>query len=248
MRLCADHSQRIALRALLLVLVAFAAPCARAQEVTDDGRAAIVFAHPTVFERFSGAPYFWFDDQSGGVTSYRVAVPNIIYHARPWLQGWGGLLVTWTNNEASGNTRELRPYVGVKVFVPNSAHIHIFDWTRLEWRHITNTESNTITREWRFRTRPGVEFPLSARAWQPGTFYGLANGEMLVQHDFVDAARFMSGAGYISSDRVRLEFQYVFELSRTSSTDALAYSDNSFRLDFKYSFKEGLHHKQNGPE
>jgi hypothetical protein len=45
----------------------------------------------------------------------------------------------------------------------------------------------------------------------------------------------VSGAGYIKNDRVRIEFQYVLELSRNAATDALAYSDNSFRLDFKYS-------------
>ena len=132
--------------------------------------------------------------------------------------------------------------------MPNSTHINLYDWTRFEWRRTTNTDSNTITRVWRFRTRPGVEFPLSERAWQPGTFYGLANGEMFVEHNFVDALRFMSGAGYIKNDRVRLEFQYVLEVSRKSATEALPYSDNSFRLDVKLSFKEGLLHKQEGPE
>jgi len=246
MRACADHSLRIALR--VLVLTALGAAAAHAQDVTNDGRVAAIFAHPLVFDHFSGAPYVWFDDQTGGVKSYRVAFPNIIYHATPWLQGWGGFIVTWTDNDASGNTRELRPYVGFKVFVPNSAHIHVFNWTRLEWRRITNTSNDTITREWRLRTRPGIEFPLSAHAWQPGTFYGLANGELFVEHGFIDAVRFMSGAGYIRNDRVRVDLNYVFELSRSAPSDALAYSDNSFRLDFKYSFKQGLLHKQQGPE
>jgi len=58
----------------------------------------------------------------------------------------------------------------------------------------------------------------------------------------------MSGAGYIKNDRIRFEFAYVLELSRKSSSDALAYTDNSFRLDFKYSFTEGLHHKEAGTE
>ncbi len=225
-----------------------AATSARAQDVTNDGRIGVVFAHPTIFDKFSGAPYVWFDDLTGHLTSYRVAVPNIIYQAKPWLQGWGGLLVTWKNNEASGDTRELRPYIGVKVFVPNSAHIHLYEFTRLEWRRITNTDNNTITREWRLRTAPGVEFPLSARAWEPGTFYGLANAEMFVQNSFVDAVRFTSGAGYIRNDRLRIEFSYVLELSRKASSDALAYSDNSFRLDLKYSFRQGLLRKQEGPE
>src|SRR5499427_10397669 len=246
MRACADRSLRIALR--VLVLTALGAAAAHAQDVTNDGRVAAIFAHPLVFDHFSGAPYVWFDDQTGGVKSYRVAFPNIIYHVRPWLQGWGGLIVSWRDDQASGNTRELRPYVGFKVFVPNSAHIHLYNWTRLEWRRITNTRNDTITREWRLRTRPGIEFPLSAHAWQPGTFYGLANGELFVEHGFIDAVRFMSGAGYIRNDRVRVELNYVLELSRSVPSDALAYTDNSFRLDFKFSFKQGLLHKQQGPE
>ena len=248
MQSCVNRSPRAAVFTLVLVFVAVSAPGADAQDVTDDGRAGIVFAHPTVLDEFSGAPYVWFDDQTGSVTSFRVAFPNIIYHARPWLQGWAGLIVTWKDKETSGNTRELRPYVGVNVFVPNSAHIHVYDWTRYEWRRTTNTDSDTITRVWRFRTRPGVEFPLSTRAWQPGTFYGLANGELFVEHNFVDAVRFMSGAGYIKNDRVRIEFNYVLELSKNAAADALAYSDNSFRLDVKLSFKQGLLRKQEGPE
>lgn len=236
-------------RASLLLLLAFAAvPDARAQDVTNDGRLGVVFAHPTVLEDISGAPYVWFDDQTGSVTSFRFAFPNLIYHAKPWLQGWSGVIVTWKNNPSSDDTREFRPYVGVKVFVPNSAHIHLYDWTRYEWRRTTDTDNDTVTRVWRFRTRPGVEFPLSAQAWQPGTFYGLANGELFVEHNFVDAVRFMSGAGYIKNDRVRIEFNYVLELSRNSSSDALAYTDNSFRLDFKFSFRQGLLHKQEGPD
>ena len=239
--------QPTAFRAPLVVLIALSAPHARAQDVTDDARLGIIIAHPIV-DDVSGAPYVWFDDRTGGAKTYRVSFPNVIYRVRPWLQGSGGLIVNWTDDQVSGNTRELRPFAGVKAFLPNSAHIHLYELTRLEWRRMTNTENNTITREWRLRTRPGVEFPLSERAWQPGTLYGLANGEVFVEHGFVNALRFMFGAGYIKSDRVRIELNYVVEQSRQSSSDALANSDNSFRLDFKYSFAEGLHHKQEGPE
>jgi len=54
---------------------------------------------------------------------------------------------------------------------------------------------------------------------------------VFVEHDFVDALWFASGVGYINAGRVHIESQYVPELSRKSSTDALACSDNSFRLD-----------------
>src|SRR5262245_3362337 len=247
MRSSAERSQPIAFRAFLLVVAALGAHSAHAQEVTDDGRIGVIFAHPIAGD-FSGQPYVWFDDQTGGVRRYRLSFPDVTYRARTWLRGMGGFIVNWTDGQASGNTRELRPWVGVKIFVPNSAHIHVYDLTRFEWRRITNTTSDTLTREGRFRTRPGVEFPLSTNAWQPRTFYGLANGEMFVQHSFVNALRFASGAGYIKSDRLRIEFQYVLELSRKASTDALAYSDNSFRLDFKFSFKQGLLDRQEGRE
>lgn len=241
------HIHRIACRGCLLVFVALGGRHARAQEVTDDGRVGVIVAHPIVGE-FFGAPYAWFDDQTGGVKSYRVSFPSVIDRATPWLEGWGGLIVTWKDDTASGNTRELRPYVGVKVYVPNSAHVHLYDLTRLEWRHITNTDRNTVSREYRFRTRPSVEFPLSARPWQPRTFYGLANAEVFVEHDFANALRFATGAGYINADRVHIELQYVLELSRKSATDALAHSDNSFRLDFKVGLKHGLLHKLLGPD
>ena len=247
MRSSAERSQPIAFRAFLFVVVALGAHSARAQEVTDDGRIGVIFAHPIAGD-LSGQPYLWFDDQTGGVRTYRVSFPDVTYRARTWLRGMGGFIVNWTDGQPSGNTREFRPWVGVKIFVPNSAHIHLYDLTRFEWRRITNTTRDTLTREGRFRTRPGVEFPLSTHAWQPRTFYGLANGEMFVQHSFVNALRFASGAGYIRNDRLRIEFQYVFELSRKASTDALAYSDNSFRLDFKFSFKQGLLDRQEGPE
>jgi len=212
---------------MLAVLIALGAAHARAQDVTNDGRIGMSIAHPVAGE-LSGAPYVWFDDQTGGVKTYRVSFPNVICRVRPWLQGWGGLIVNWTDNQASGNTRELRPFAGVKVFFPNSAHVHAYELARLEWRRITNTESNSITREWRLRTRPGVEFPLNARAWQPDTFYGLANGELFVEHSFFNALRFMVGAGYIKSDLLRIELNYVAELSRRASTDPFAYTDNSF--------------------
>src|SRR5689334_2489991 len=106
MHFCADNSLRLAVCRLLLAFVAFGARSAYGQDVTDDGRVAVVFAHPTFVEDLSGAPYVWFDDQTGGVKSYRVAFPNLIYHMKPWLQAWGGLIVSWKDDEASGNTRE----------------------------------------------------------------------------------------------------------------------------------------------
>ena len=239
------------LRACVTALLVFGAQegllAQESTSVTDDGRIGAIFAHPIIGD-FSGAPYVWFDYQAGGVKSYRVSFPSVIYHAKSWLEGWTGFIVTWKNDTPSGDTRELRPYVGAKVYLPNSADIHLYDLSRYEWRRTTNTDTNTVEWAHRFRTRPGVEFPLNERAWKAGTFYGLANAEVFVEDDFVDALRFAAGVGYIKTDRLRFELQYVAELSRQSPSDALAYDENSFRLDIKFSFQQGLLHRQEGPD
>src|SRR5262249_34143465 len=110
---------------MLAVLIALGAAHARAQDVTNHSRIGMSIAEPVGGE-LAGAPYVWFDDQTGGVKTCRVSFPNVICRVRPWLQGWGGLIVNWTDNQASGNTRELRPFAGVKVFFPNSAHVHAY--------------------------------------------------------------------------------------------------------------------------
>src|SRR5262245_51263398 len=123
MPLSVRRRRRTACWTWTLLLVVLGVPEAPAQNVTNDGRVGVTFAHPTLLEAWSGAPYVWFDAQTESVKSYRVAFPNLIYHATPWLQGWTGFLVNW-KDQTSNSTRELRPYVGVKVLMPNSAHIH----------------------------------------------------------------------------------------------------------------------------
>src|SRR5262249_15502041 len=94
----AKHFRRIALSSSVLMLMTLCSPRAHAQDVTNDGRVGVILAHPTMLDDVSGAPYFWFDDQTGDVKQFRVAFPNIIYHAKPWLQGWTGLFVEWKND------------------------------------------------------------------------------------------------------------------------------------------------------
>lgn len=235
----------------MLGLAAVLPRSARAQEgapVVKDYRGTVTFAHP-IIGGFAGEPYVAFDDENQPTRAFRVGFPSVTYRMTRWLQGWSGMSVIWTDADAPGHsTREVRPYVGAKISVPNSAHIHLYDLTRFEWRRITNTDDNTVTGTLRFRTRPTVEFPLSARAWQPGTFYGLASTEALVEHGYVNSLRFTSGAGHVTKDRVRIELQYVTELTRGSPGKALAYSESSLRLNIKLSFKTGLLHRIEDPD
>ena len=180
----------------------------------------------------------------------RVRVPNLVYKARPWLDGVGGVLAIWTREDpSSGDSNELRPFVGAKVYLPNAAHVHLYNLTRFEWRRIDKRDDGIEWKE-RLRTRFGAEFPLSERAWKPRTFYGIASVEPFidVNNGFVEELRFGAGAGYVRNDRVRLEFLFMPQLTRSAAGDPMILSDHIFRLNVRYSFKEGLLHHQTSPE
>jgi hypothetical protein len=234
--------------AFAIALVVVRGAHAQSSPPAADGyRAELTLAHP-IAGGFAAAPYVSVEDKTSS-TAFRVAFPVATYRATSWLEGWGGISVTWTDAEAPGSsTRELRPYGGVKIYVPNAAHVRLYGLSLLEWRRITNTDSDVLTSRMRFRTRPSVEFPLTSRPWQPRTFYGLANIEAFVEHSFVDALRFASGAGYIAKDRMRIEFQYVAKLTRNSPDTALLYSASSLRLNVKLSFSEGLLRRLEGDD
>ena len=69
-----------------------------------------------------------------------------------------------------------------------------------------------------------------------------------VNNGFVEELRFGAGAGYVSKDRLRLEFLYMPQLTRSAAGDPMTLADNIFRLNVRFSFKEGLLHHQTSHE
>jgi Protein of unknown function (DUF2490) len=240
-------------RAAVLALAVLAARDANAQSSSSPDnqyRVSTYFSHP-IGGRLSGALVFdFYETPENDSKTFRIRAPNLIYKVRPWLDGVGGLFTIWTRDDpSSGDSNELRPFVGAKVYLPNAVHVHLYDLTRFEWRRIDKSDDGIQWKE-RLRTRVGAEFPLSARAWQPRTFYGIASVEPFidVNEGFVEELRFGAGAGYVRSDRLRLEFLYMEQLQRSAAGDPMTLSDNIFRLNIRYSFKEGLLHRQTSHE
>jgi hypothetical protein len=155
----------------------------------------------------------------------------------PAVQLWGGLISTYTDDEAKDDQLELRPFAGLKLFVPNQIKWNIYNFTRYEYRALQNLETHDWNNYSRLRTRFGVEFPLASRqkAWQPKTWYALADVEPYYRFDksIVDPFRVRGGLAYILSDRVRVEFIYHAQFTRPSGSSGLEYTDNIFRLNFK---------------
>ncbi len=176
------------------------------------------------------------------VNEYTVGFPGITYVAAKWLQLLAGLKDIYSNNWNIENTNELRPFVGVKFLIPNTAKVHLSNYTRYEYRHIKKTESKSVQEYSRIRNRFGMVMPLHKNAWTPKTLYALADFEPFYRLDknMVDVVRIRMGPGYIINEHFRLECIWRVQLIRSAKEDPLAYTDNIFRINLKIATKEGL--------
>jgi hypothetical protein len=158
------------------------------------------------------------------------------------VQWWAGLVGTYTNNEATPDKLELRPFVGLKNLIPNKIKWNIYNYARWEYRAIQDRDTGDWARYSRFRNRFGIEFPLASdeQAWKPGTWYGLADAEVMYRFDknWVDPCRLRAGIAYIISNRVRAEFIYHMQWTRPGG-GSLTYTDNIYRLNIKVAMTKG---------
>ena len=160
------------------------------------------------------------------------------------VQFWGGLIGTYTDNQNSADKLELRPFAGVKLFVLNDIKWNIYNFTRYEYRAIQDRDTHDWNGVNRLRSRFGVEVPLASRAkaWQPKTWYALADIEPYYRFDknVIDPLRVRGGIAYIVSNRVRVEFIYHAQFTRPAGSSGLEYTDNIFRLNIKLALNQGV--------
>jgi hypothetical protein len=162
--------------------------------------------------------------------------PGAYYTPTSWLQLWAGFNNRYTRNAHASDELELRPFGGFKVFLPNEWNLHIYNFTRYEYRAMGDLDTDDWETKSRLRSRFGVEFPLTVgpRAWKPKTLYGLTTVEPFfrLDHNQVDPLRVTGGLGYIFNDRIHLEFQYSAQFTRPGAA-SLEYTGNTFRLNLK---------------
>jgi hypothetical protein len=182
--------------------------------------------------------------------AYEVIWPSLTYSASHWLQLSGGLLSLYTDNEQSADKLELQPFAGVKLFVLNKIKWTVYSFTRYEFLDTENLDTHAWTSYSRVRSRFGVEFPLTTReqAWQPKTWYGLADVEPIYRfdHDTIDPVYVRGGFGYVLNHRVRLEFIYTAQFSRSSSGE-LAHAENLLEFNLSIGWSEGLLRRLRNP-
>jgi uncharacterized protein DUF2490 len=162
----------------------------------------------------------------------RSSWPGLTYHAAKWAQLSAGLRSLYTDNEDSADKLELRPS-GVKLFLPNELKWPIYNYTRYEFRDMQDRDRHDWTSYHRVRSRFGAAFPLTSRekAWQPKTWYGLADVEPFYRFDpdRIDPLVARGGTGFILSDRIR-----------PAGSRSLEFTENIFRVNIKIGMGKGI--------
>ncbi len=140
----------------------------------------------------------------------------------------------------------------MKLFVPNTSEIQIYNFTRYEFRDTENLDTHDWSSYSRIRSRFGVEFPLTKRseAWQTETFYALADVEPFYRFDTDEwnPLRVRGGLGYILNDRIRVELIYTANFERSAPGSPLEFNNNIIELNIRIGFGKGLLGRLLNPE
>jgi Protein of unknown function (DUF2490) len=228
--------------------VAGAVAAQSSNDITNEWRVT-VFPHYPIRGNLSGFGYMgWVKNPDANYSLWYGGFPGFIYNFKPWFQGWGGLLLIYTNNytDVTGkqDTLELRPFIGPKLFVPNKRKLNIYNFTRVEFRETYSHATHDWTNAERLRLRFAVEAPLTSleKAWKVKTFYGIAYVEPMYRFDKdeFDPIRAQLGVGYVANPRIRVELLYYANWSRTGPSNDFAFTENIIRLNVKVGLKHSL--------
>lgn len=247
-----DTMKSISLVFSLALPVLAAAPVMRAAD--DDLSNEFRFTlspHHTIQGDFTGSGelgYYW--NPEADYETYTL-MWGLTYGPARWVQLTAGLRGLYTDNEASADKFEVRPFAGVKLFLPNELNWHIYNNTRFEYRDTENLDTDDWSGYGRIRSRFGVEFPLASRGhpWGPKTWYGLADVEPYYRFDksTIDPVLVRGGVGYVVNDRMHIELIYHAQFSRPADGGSLEHTENIFRLNLKIGLREGLLRRLQNP-
>jgi len=230
---------------MLFILIVAALPARGQDEARGNEYRLTLFPYHRISDKVTGFGYLGYvNNPDKNYQTFYVGWPGVNYTINKSVQLWAGLVFTYTNYENSSDKLELRPFIGVKLFLPNKAKWNIYNFTRYEYRAIQDSDTHDWTNTSRLRSRFGVEFPFASRdrAWQPKTLYGIVDIEPYYRFDRneVDPLRIRAGIGYVLDDRFRFELIYHAQFTHPDSSSGLKFTDNIFRLNIKIGLSKGI--------
>jgi hypothetical protein len=236
----------LSLSSLLIICILFSMPVRAQDKIGNEFRLTLVptFALSKKLFLTTYAGYVY----SGGTKT------NTVYLGAPFIAAYRphkvveldlGCMVIGNFSKTITDNIELRPIAGVKIMIPNTHQLNIFNWTRYEMRNFFYKDDSLNNMKHRIRNRIGIEFPITKNAWQPNSLYGLADFEFFYtfSKSFLDRYRQRIGLGYVISKNWRLEFIYHIQLVKSAEDKRPEFTDNIFRFNFKWT----IPHKTDGP-
>jgi hypothetical protein len=230
-------------RAALVLALLSMLTAARAQDRTDQYRLTLNLTAPITTNLDANPMLGFFGNPDNRSQNYRLQWPAVTWITAKWLQLSGGLLTQYTDNHEAADQLLLRPFAGVKLFVPNQAHLVLYNFTRYEFVASENLDPWTWNSYSRIRSQFMAEVPLTTgeRAWKPQTWYTLVAVEPFYRfdrHQF-SPLRVGGGIGRVLKDKVRVELTYQAQFTQSGSS-GLAWTENIIQLNFRVGLKEGL--------
>ena len=223
---------------LFICCMLYADAATAQQKINDEYRLTVVPTFP-INKKIFVTTYLGYVNNTGtDISSFYVGAPGIVtYKVNNAVEVMGGAFLIMNNVKTGNDSKEFRPFAGLKLKVPNAGNLHIFNWTRYEFRSFTYADDKSLNNtKKRIRNRMAIEFTLSKNAWEPKSLYGLSDFEFFYTFEkgYFDRFRQRFGGGYIIDKQWRAEFFYHIQLVKSSKDLNPVWNDNIFRLNIKW--------------
>ena len=172
--------------------------------------------------------------------------PTLEYSLNKYVDVMTAFCISYTHQNESNNTLELRPSIGARVHLTPDRRILARILLRLENRNFKDLETKDWETSLRGRVRLEFIVPINKDSYSKDKLvYSIADAEWLfatndVNERFANRFRVRIGVGYRLSYTTRVEFVYMWQLSRNEQGQSFESSDNIFRLRVK----QYLHNKK----
>jgi hypothetical protein len=208
------------------------------EKINNEFRLTLVPTFPINKKVFVTTYIGYVNNTGTNTSSFYVGAPGIItYKVNKVVEVMTGAFLIVANAKEGNDSKEFRPFAGLKLKAPNTGNLHIFNWTRYEFRSFTYPDDKSLNNtKNRIRNRMAIEFPLSKNAWEPKSWYGFSDFEFFYTFEkgYFDRFRQRFGGGYIIDKQWRAEFIYHIQLVKSSKDLNPVWNDNIFRLNIKW--------------
>jgi hypothetical protein len=217
---------------------------AQKQEINSEYRLTVVPTYALSKKLFLTTYLGYVNNTGTNTTSYYIGLPFIAtYKPNEVVELMAGAFLVVNKVKGGTDNNEFRPLIGAKLTLPNTNNLHVFNWTRYEYRSFKYEDKTLNNVKNRIRNRIAIEFPLSKNAWQPKSWYALSDFEFFYTFEkgYFDRFRQRFGVGYVLDKQWKAEFIYHIQMLRDSQDHNPEWTDNIFRLNMKWA----MPHKHN---